>query len=183
MDYSWPDSSDHGISQARILEWIAIFFSRSCRKEDPFQGLKLSSCLTLRNELSEETHVLRKQEILLGRVPGQRAAGWGSPGGPLCHVAHSLGFMDGISSRVVWPVILTQSPSRRCMRCSAKMVASEDLGGGRTRGVTLWPVLTSSGWCCRIGSVFLTRTSWCETARAHGYYGSWPGRVVSVCFP
>ena len=39
----------------------------SCRKTDPFQGLKLGSCLTLGNELSEETHVLTKQEILLGK--------------------------------------------------------------------------------------------------------------------
>ena len=38
-----------------------------CRKGDPFQGLKLGSCLTLGNELSEETHVLTKQEILLGK--------------------------------------------------------------------------------------------------------------------
>ena len=38
-----------------------------CRKGDPFQGLKLGSCLTLRDELSEETHVLTKQEILLGK--------------------------------------------------------------------------------------------------------------------
>ena len=37
------------------------------RKGDPFQGLKLGSCLTLGNELSEETHVLTKQEILLGK--------------------------------------------------------------------------------------------------------------------
>ena len=42
-----------------------------CRKGDPFQGLKLHSCLTLGNELSEETHVLTKQEILLGK--GTRA--------------------------------------------------------------------------------------------------------------
>ena len=33
----------------------------------PFQGPELGSCLTLRNELSEETHVLTKQEILLGK--------------------------------------------------------------------------------------------------------------------
>ena len=38
-----------------------------CRKGDPFQGQKLVSCLTLGNELSEETHVLIKQEILLGK--------------------------------------------------------------------------------------------------------------------
>ena len=28
MDYSPPDSSVHGILQARILEWVAILFSR-----------------------------------------------------------------------------------------------------------------------------------------------------------
>ena len=39
--------------------------------EDPFQGLKVGSCLTFRNELSKETHVLTKQEILLGK--GARA--------------------------------------------------------------------------------------------------------------
>ena len=32
-----------------------------------FQGQKLGSCLTLGNELSKETHVLTKQEILLGK--------------------------------------------------------------------------------------------------------------------
>ena len=41
-----------------------------CRKRDPFQGPKLGSCLTLGNELSEETHVLTKQEILLGKGTG-----------------------------------------------------------------------------------------------------------------
>ena len=30
MDYSLPGSSVHGILQARILEWIAISFSRGC---------------------------------------------------------------------------------------------------------------------------------------------------------
>ena len=33
----------------------------------PFQGPKLGSCLTLGNELSEKTHVLTKQETLLGK--------------------------------------------------------------------------------------------------------------------
>ena len=45
----------------RILEWIC------CRKRDPFQGPKLGSCLMLGNELCEETHLLTKQEILLGK--------------------------------------------------------------------------------------------------------------------
>ena len=35
MDHSPPSSSDHGISQARILEWVAISFSRwSCWLRD-----------------------------------------------------------------------------------------------------------------------------------------------------
>ena len=42
-----------------------------CRKGDRFQSPKLGSCLTLRNELSEETYVLTKQEISLGK--GARA--------------------------------------------------------------------------------------------------------------
>ena len=41
--------------------------SKCCRKGDPFQGPKQGSCLTLGNELSKETHVLTKQEILLGK--------------------------------------------------------------------------------------------------------------------
>ena len=49
-----------------------IRLCRCCRKGDTFQGPKLDSCLTLRNELSEKTHVLTKQEILLGK---------GHPGG------------------------------------------------------------------------------------------------------
>ena len=46
-----------------------------CRKGGPFQGLKLGTCLTLGNELSKETHVLTKQEVLLGKGTGWRAVG------------------------------------------------------------------------------------------------------------
>ena len=53
-------------------------YSLCCRKGDPFQGLKLASCLTLGNELSEEIHVLAKQEILLERAPRWRAVGKGT---------------------------------------------------------------------------------------------------------
>ena len=76
---------------------------KCCRKGDPFQGLKLGSCLTLRKGLSEETHVLTKQELLLGRALGWRAGGEGNPGELLCRVAHSLGFYgDGINFQVVF---------------------------------------------------------------------------------
>ena len=33
MDYSPPDSTVHGILQARILEWVAIFFSKGSSKD------------------------------------------------------------------------------------------------------------------------------------------------------
>ena len=91
-----------------------------CRKGDPSQGLNVGSCLTLRNELSEETHVLTKQEILLGRVPRWRAVGWGSRGGllPLLWLP-VLGFMvmevvstlplanhsDSLSQEGFWEVV------------------------------------------------------------------------------
>ena len=39
-----------------------------CRKADPFQGPKLGSCLTLGNELSEETHVLTKHFRIQGKA-------------------------------------------------------------------------------------------------------------------
>ena len=43
---------------------------KCCRKQNPFQGLRVGSCLTLRNELPDETHELIKQETSLGRCPG-----------------------------------------------------------------------------------------------------------------
>ena len=39
MDCSWPGSSVHGISQARILEWVAISFSRDLPDEPASTGL------------------------------------------------------------------------------------------------------------------------------------------------
>ena len=55
-------------SNQSILKEINPEYSLEVLQErDPFQGPKLGSCLTLGNELSEETHVLTKQEILLGQ--------------------------------------------------------------------------------------------------------------------
>ena len=54
------------------------------------------------------------------------------------------------------------------------------LGGGRTRGVTVWPYLNSSMWWWFISPVFLTRTSCHKTTHANGDYGARPGWAVSV---
>ena len=48
----------------QVLASVLWYF---CRKEDPFQGPEVGSCLPLGKEFSEEIHVLTKQEILLGR--------------------------------------------------------------------------------------------------------------------
>ena len=49
------------------------------RKGDPFQDPKLCSYLTLGNELSEETHVLTKQETFLGRGAQAESSGVKEP--------------------------------------------------------------------------------------------------------
>ena len=59
----YPEWSACQSQQRRVPPRVAI----CCRKGNPFQGPKLGSCLTLGNELSKETHVLTKQEILLGK--------------------------------------------------------------------------------------------------------------------
>ena len=71
----------------------------------PYRAPRAGSCLTLGTDLSEETHVLTKQEILLGRRPGGEQQGEGTQEDAL-PVARSLGFYgDGIS----FPVVFGQS--------------------------------------------------------------------------
>ena len=65
-----------------------------CRKGDPFQGPKLGSCLTLGNELSEETHVLTKQEILLGKGTRVESSRVREP--------RRTALSHGLQSRVLW---------------------------------------------------------------------------------
>ena len=47
----------------------------------PLPGPRVGPCLTMGSELSEETHMLTKREILRGRSPpGKRAGGKGNLG-------------------------------------------------------------------------------------------------------
>ena len=100
---------------------------KCCGKGDHFQGLNMGSCLTLGNELSEETHALAKQETLLGWGARTGSSKSGNPGELLCHEAHSLRFhSDRLDSRLSRPVILlgpylvTQGSSWWCRHLSAK---------------------------------------------------------------
>ena len=113
----------------------------------------------------------------------ERAVGSGNPGEQLCHVAHRLQFYgDGISFQVVF----SQSCWLRLLPDGALLVqprwmpARRILGVGWTCGVSFWPFPNSSGGWWLISSIFLTRTSCHKTTHANGYYGAWPGWVVSI---
>jgi len=45
MDYSQPGSSVHGLFQARILEWVAISFSRECPRPRDWTHVSGVSCI------------------------------------------------------------------------------------------------------------------------------------------
>jgi len=95
-----------------------VWIWKCCRKGNPFQGPKLGPCLTLGNELSEETHALTKQEILLGKGTWVESSRVREP--------RRTALLCGISFWVVF--ILTQSPSWWCTPCSANLDAREDSG-------------------------------------------------------
>ena len=123
--------------------------SHCCRKGDPFQGPKLGSRLTLGKELSEETHVLTKQEISLGKgsqVESRRVREPRRTALP-CGL-QSYG--DGISFRVVfsqsfWLRVLPGGarlvqprwmPERRILESVGQVVSPSDL---------FWTLLVGGG--------------------------------------
>ena len=69
-----------------------------CRKVNPFQGLKLGSCLTLEVNCPRRHMCWQSKRFYWERAPGWRAVGEGNPGELLCRVAHSLGWnvMDNL---------------------------------------------------------------------------------------
>ena len=73
---------------------MMLKFRNCCRKGDPFQGPKLGSCPTLGSELSEETHVLTKQEILLGKGTWVESSRVREP--------RRTALSNGLQSRVLW---------------------------------------------------------------------------------
>ena len=97
-------------------------------------------------------------------------------------MAHSLGFYDG---RISFWVVFGQSSWLRIFPggthiAQPRWLQARILGGGRMRGVSLWPFPNSSGWWWLVSSMFLTRTSCLKITHTNGYYGAWPGWVASV---
>ena len=98
-------------------------------------------------------------------------------------MARSLEFYgDGISFQVVFG----QSFQFRVFPGGARiaqprgMLSRGILGSCRTGSVSSRPFPNSSGWWWLISSVFLIRISCHKTTHANGYYGAWPGWVVSI---
>ena len=75
-----------------------------CKKMDPFQGLKLGSCLTRKEMNCPRRHMCwQSKRFYWERAPGWGAVGQGNPGELLCRVARSLRFYgDGLSFQVVF---------------------------------------------------------------------------------
>ena len=116
-------------------------------------------------------------------TPGWRVIRWGNPGEQLCHMACSLRFYgDGISFQVVcsqsfWLRVL---PGGTRLVQPRWMTERRILGDCQSCGVSFWPFLKSSSWWRLISSVFLSRTFCHKTIHTNGYYGAWPGWVVSI---
>jgi len=147
------------------------------QEEDPFQGPKGDSCLTLRNEFSKETHVLTKQEILLAKGAREERS--------RARECRRTALPHGLQILWRWAVFrqsfwLRVLPGGACLVPPRWMPLRRILRGSCTCGVSFWPFLNSPGWWWLISSVFLTRTSCPKTTHASGYYGAWPGWAVSV---
>ena len=120
MDYSPPGFSVHGILQARILEWIAIPFSRVTSQPRvkpwspalqasslPFE-LQGSPCLNLtlyrymyKLKLQYFGHLMRttdsfEKTLMLGKIEGRRGRGW-----------QRMKWLDGITEWVISQKLIT----------------------------------------------------------------------------
>ena len=169
-----------------------------CRKGDTFQGPREGSCLTLGNELSEETHVLTKAKDFIGKghLGGEQQGKGTQENCSVTWFAVSSFTVMGLVSDCLWPIILTQGPSWRRTHLSAKMDSRVRLSGrlaghiisfllllappeffwvSFTRHTMGWRVLPPLG-PSRIlpvsfggSTLILTGTSCCETTHASGY--------------
>ena len=98
-----------------------------CRNSHSFQGLSLGSCLTLRNELSEETHMLTKQDFIgQGHLGGdQQDEGTQENCSAMWLTVSGLMGMGLVSlSPLANRLALVLGPSWWCTHLSAKMDSS-----------------------------------------------------------
>ena len=91
------------LKNTHALKNWASFSGEAVAGRDTPAKPERGSCIMLRNDSSKQTHMLTKQETLLGRGAWAERRRVREPGGLFCHVACSLGFYsDGISFQVVF---------------------------------------------------------------------------------
>ena len=119
-----------------------------------FQGRRAGSCLTLRNELSKETHIDKAKSLLgtNGRLGGEQegkgtqencSATWLAVSGFMV-----MGLVSGLSlaNHLAWPIFgLTQGPSWWRAHLSPKMDSSRKDSGRLVVSSLSWPLLNSPG--------------------------------------
>ena len=152
------------------MTWVSLNCNHDVDRAGSVPG-RGTSCLTLRNELSAETHMLTKRETFLGRGAQVESRRVREPRRTALPPGSQPWFYgDGVHCQVdSAPVILTQGPSWWRPRRSAKMDASkEDSGRWQTRGVSSWPFLSSSDWWWLICSMLRRWLLW-FLARVGGF--------------
>ena len=164
------------------------------RKGDPFQGLRVDSCLPPGNELSKETHVLIKQKTLLGRAAKAGKQQGREPGTALPRGSQSQVLCFWISFQVVFGQSFCLARIWSGLRSFLVAHASLSQDGFQCEGfwevgrTILWAGVSSfllapprSSQLVFSGStLFVIRTSSCETTQASSYHCSWPRRAVLV---
>ena len=135
----WSWSKFSSFDNSCFADFMALGFcgqvrrkeQESYRKGNPFQSSKGDSRLRLRNELSKETHLLTKQETLLGRNAQAEARMVKEPGRttlPRDSQSRVLCWWNWFPD-CLWLIILTQGPSWWCMHCSAKVDVNKKASG------------------------------------------------------
>lgn len=147
----------------------------------------MSACVTLSNELSEEIHMLRKQNTLLGRgaqVESRRVRT------TLCHVAHSLQFYGNevnfqVGSGQSSCSTHTWSGPGSFLVAQAPLSAMKDSSAKDPGRLVLSSSLLAPPKLVSLegSTLFFIRTSCWKTAPASGYCHAWPRWVVSVSGP
>ena len=155
------------------------YYYYGCRKGDCFQGPSMS--LTFWNELSKETRVLTKQEILLGRGTQGETAGRGNLE-LLWSLPQSLRFygnalMSGLSpsNHLAWPFLVwLRVLLGGTNTCQPRWLPAPRMLGGWWSPPSYWPLSPSILLSLQGSAMFLTRASCSETTHASGYHRAWP---------
>ena len=107
MDYSLPDSSVHGIFQARILDWFAISFSRGSSRPKDATSLSCVSCIgrwSLYHRAIRETLSLQSAHSLMNSSavhPGMPKASSGQVTNGGSHTPLSTEALRGQANRLL----------------------------------------------------------------------------------